>query len=236
MPVHHLNIDLAQIEVRSQDIHKLLGDEFGEVDSYTEEVIEKITSDCLRCFAPQGSYITLKALKSEDPEQIAVQGISFRTGRTIQKMLAGSEDYVFMMATAGPGPENLARELLGKGDVLEGYIADLVASALVESVANQVQDQIAEEAKQKRRKITNRYSPGYCKWDVIEQQKLFSLFPENCCGISLGDSSLMWPIKSVSALLGMGRSVSYQEYTCEICSMKDCVYRKTRTQGSGSTS
>ena len=160
MPVHHLNIDPAQTEIRPQDIHKLLGDEFGEVDSYTEEVIEKITADCLRCLAPQGSYIALKALKSEDPEQIAVQGISFHTGRTIRKMLSGSEDYVFMMATAGPGPETLARELLEKGDVLEGYIADLVASALVESVANQVQDHIAEGAKQNKRKSTNLDSPG----------------------------------------------------------------------------
>jgi len=101
----------------------------------------------------------------------------------------------------------------------------------VESVANQVQDHIRQLADQSGLKITNRYSPGYCKWDVSEQQKLFQLFPENCCGITLSESSLMSPIKSISAVLGIGSSVAYQEYTCEICSMKECLYRKTRNQG-----
>ena len=145
-------------------------------------------------------------------------------------MLAGSESYVFLIATAGPGPETMARELLENGEFLEGYITDLVASALVESVANHLQDHIRQLAGQSGLKITNRYSPGYCKWDVSEQQNLFKLFPENCCGITLSQSSLMSPIKSISAVLGMGSSVAYQEYTCEICSMKKCLYRKTGNQ------
>jgi hypothetical protein len=229
MPVTQLQIDNSKISVFPGDIQKLLGDEFGVVDSYTEELIEKIITECRNCMDPQGSFIQVKALSSEISDQISIDGSSFHTGRTIKKMLAGSEQYVFLIATAGPGPETLARELLEKGDFLEGYIADMVASAIVESVANQVQDQIAQLAGQSGLEISNRYSPGYCKWDVSEQQKLFKLFPEDCCGISLSDSSLMSPIKSISAVLGMGNSVRYQEYTCEICSMKECLYRKTRS-------
>jgi len=236
MSFHLLTIDQTQIKIQPGDIKALLGDEFGEVDSYTAEVIDKIISDCRACMSPCGSFMEVEALKTEASEQIFIEDSSFQTGRTIHKMLAGSETYVFLLATAGPGPETMARELLEKGEFLEGYIADLVASALVESVANQVQEHIRKLARQRGLKITNRYSPGYCKWDVSEQQKLFELFPENCCGITLSESSLMSPIKSVSAVLGMGRSVNYQEYTCEICSMKDCVYRKTRNQGIPSTS
>ncbi len=231
MQAHLLNIDTSNITILQSDIIPLLGDEYGVVDSYTGEVIDKIISECIECMVPQGSFTQAKALKTEASEQITIEDISFQTGRTINKMLAGSETYVFLIATAGPGPETMARDLLKKGEFLEGYIADLVASALVESVANQVQDHIRQLAGQGGLKITNRYSPGYCKWDVGEQQKLFKLFPENCCGITLNDSSLMSPIKSVSAVLGIGSSVVYQEYTCEICSMKECLYRKTRNQG-----
>jgi len=231
MSFHLLNIDHTQINIQPEDIKSLLGDEFGVVDSYTGEVIDKIISECRECMSPQGSFTQIEVLKTEDSEQISIEDSSFQTGRTINKMLAGSETYVFLIATAGPGPETMARELLAKGEFLEGYIADMVASALVESVANQVQYHIRQLAVQSGLKITNRYSPGYCKWDVSEQQKLFKLFPENCCGITLSNSSLMSPIKSVSAVLGMGHSVAYQEYTCEICSMKECLYRKTRNQG-----
>ncbi|MCK7538940.1 MAG: hypothetical protein MZV63_52410 [Marinilabiliales bacterium] len=46
--------------------------------------------------------------------------------------------------------------------------------------------------------ITNRFSPGYCGWDVAEQHKLFSFFKDNFCGITLTESALMNPVKSVS--------------------------------------
>ena len=41
---------------------------------------------------------------------------------------------------------------------------------------------------------TNRFSPGYCGWHVNEQKLLFSLLPDNVCGITLNSSALMYPI------------------------------------------
>jgi hypothetical protein len=225
-----LNIDTSKLTILQHDIILLLGDEYGAVDSYTGELIDTCISACRKVMSPQAGFIQFKAIKTDASGQLFIEDSSFQTGRAIKKMLAGAETYVFLIATAGPGPETLARELLEKGEFLEGYITDMVASTLVESVANQLQDHIRQLAAQRGLKITNRYSPGYCKWDVSEQQKLFKLFPENCCGISLSESSLMSPIKSISAVLGIGHSVAYQEYTCEICSMKECLYRKTGNQ------
>ena len=74
--------------------------------------------------------------------------------------------------------------------------------------------------------ITNRYSPGYCGWDVSEQQKLFFLLPENCCGIRLTDSSLMLPIKSVSGVIGVGKTVRKTAYKCAVCDKEDCYLRR----------
>ena len=77
-------------------------------------------------------------------------------------------------------------------------------------------------------KITNRYSPGYCGWDVSEQKKLFKILPEKFCGIELTDSCLMHPIKSVSGIIGIGKSVKFNEYTCNLCDEADCLYRNLR--------
>ncbi|MGB5263413.1 MAG: vitamin B12 dependent-methionine synthase activation domain-containing protein, partial [Lutimonas sp.] len=73
--------------------------------------------------------------------------------------------------------------------------------------------------------ITNRYSPGYCDWKVVDQQKLFSFFPENFCGVSLSETSLMRPIKSVSGIVGIGKNVNYLSYICDKCKNLGCVYR-----------
>ena len=231
MQTHLLNIDTSNITILKSEIIPLLGDEYGVVDPYTEEVIDKCISSCRKTMSPQGGYTKVKALKSDSVSEISIDGTNFKVGKTVKKMLAGSELYAFFLVSAGSGPESLARVLMEKGEFLEGYIVDLVASAIAESLANQVQDQIQQMAGESGLKITNRYSPGSCNWHVREQQRLFKLFPEKFCGITLSDSSLMSPIKSVSALIGMGSSVTYQEYTCEICPLTACLYRNTRNQG-----
>jgi hypothetical protein len=60
---------------------------------------------------------------------------------------------------------------------------------------------------------------------VADQHKLFSFFPANCCGISLTDSALMHPIKSVSGIIGLGKEVKFREYTCDLCSQVECFHR-----------
>ena len=70
--------------------------------------------------------------------------------------------------------------------------------------------------------ISYPYSPGYCGWKVSDQQILFSLLPNQPCGVSLTASSLMCPIKSVSGVVGIGRQMTRQKYGCELCGKKDC--------------
>jgi len=103
----------------------------------------------------------------------------------------------------------------------------------VEAAADIMQDNLLKEMISADKKITNRYSPGYCGWDVAEQQKLFQLMPDNFCGVKLNDSSLMDPEKSVSGFIGIGENVRYNPYTCGLCDMKDCIYRKLKVKRIG---
>jgi hypothetical protein len=51
---------------------------------------------------------------------------------------------------------------------------------------------------------------------------------ERPCGVTLTDSSLMLPIKSVSGVIGVGPDVKKMDYTCGLCSFADCFRRKKR--------
>jgi len=214
------------------ELPELLGHLTGKgetIDQHTLDVTKKLISDCRKVMEPKGGYVVLDAIPVQNPGEITIPGLSFQTGKTIVKMVKGSELFVFFVATAGPGPEKMAKTLMEEAQYLEAYITDLIASTLAEATAQYVHDHIKETWAAKGLKISNRYSPGYCGWKVDEQQKLFSLFPEGSCGITLSSSSLMSPIKSVSAFVGVGPDVSFRDYTCELCSMKDCTFRKTRT-------
>jgi hypothetical protein len=220
----------SDIHVNPEDIIRLLGGQEGSVDTYASALVDQYIEKCRKVMSPSAGYVLIESLEPESAEQIAIEGIHFQTGNIVHKMLRHSEIYALFLVTAGPEPESLARDLLEKGEYLEGYITDLVASAMVDSLADQIHDQIRKMAASTNMKVTNRYSPGYCSWDVAEQQKLFKLFPENSCGISLSESSLMSPVKSISGIVGIGPNVKFNEYTCEICPMKTCHFRKAKNQ------
>ena len=224
---HSVEIDLAHIQMDKEDIFRILSHQNAHVDSHSRDLVDRYMKQVLNEAAPRGAYGRWNAMELANADEIEVEGLRFRTGKIIRKMLQGAALYAFFIATAGKGPEMLSRKLMEEGNYLEGFIVDLIASFLVDAVADQLHMLIRTEASSLGMKVTNRYSPGYCSWDVSEQQKLFSLFTRNNCGISLSPSSLMSPIKSVSGLIGIGDSVRYREYICDICSMKECQFRKT---------
>lgn len=230
MEMELLNIDRNQISIEAADLLSLLGNSGEEMDQHTLELIEKYIIECKEIMSPMGGYALFDVESDGDgpelKEEVEIDGIRFHIGKILKRMLRNSKRYAFFAVTAGPEPEALSKSLFEKSHFLEGYIVDLIGSGIVDALADQMHRQINNHAAAQGMRATNRYSPGYCSWNVAEQQKLFGLLPENCCGISLSDSSLMQPIKSISGIIGMGADVKFQDYTCEICSMKDCQYRK----------
>ncbi|MGQ9620228.1 MAG: vitamin B12 dependent-methionine synthase activation domain-containing protein [Bacteroidales bacterium] len=161
-------------------------------------------------------------------ETIWVGGIEFKTGKIISSGLGMSEMIAVFACTAGQWISDRAKELIESKDYLKGYIFDIAGSEIVEAAATLTEEKLRELVAKESLKITNRYSPGYCGWNVSEQHKLFSLLPDNFCGIKLMESSLMVPIKSISGMIGIGHGVKYHPYPCSICDAKKCIYRKLK--------
>jgi len=223
-----IRVDKAAVRIDEVELLRLLGEQPGMTDAHTSRLVEHYIRECIQISSPAAAFILVEAAGSETPGRIAIRGRVFDTGKIVHKMLRNAEYYAFFLVTAGPEPETLARSLMNSGNYLEGYLADLAASALVESVADQLEEEVRKLSTAYGLSTTNRYSPGYCSWDVSEQHKLFGLFPEGCCGISLLESSLMIPVKSVSGIMGIGKRVDYHAYPCRPCPMKNCPYRKER--------
>ena len=157
---------------------------------------------------------------------ISAGGQEFNVGKTVCKELEGSDRLFIFVCTAGKIISEKSAKLLKGEDPVLGYIFDVLGSTIVEAAADRMQIILQHEIKKEGNNITNRYSPGYCNWPVSEQHKLFSLFNGIACDVTLTPSALMHPIKSVSGIIGIGPDVKYREYQCELCSSKNCVYRK----------
>lgn len=163
-----------------------------------------------------------------DKHSISTGELLFKIGRTVNKMLSNSTRVALFVCTAGQKISDRISAFAASGLITESYIADVIGTMIVEKAMDRIQDELKQEMEKQGLSITNRYSPGYCEWKITEQNKLFSLLPGNYCGITLTESSLMVPVKSVSGFIGIGEKVVFNDYVCDLCSSVHCMYRNRR--------
>jgi hypothetical protein len=209
-------------------IESLLGYPEGNLPEPIPEVIHSIMEKAPEHTDIRGGYLIMNQFEIREKRHIRVDGLEFHPTQAIAHQVSSAEKLAFIMVTAGEGITTWSQRELTQGDPMAGYIIDLIGSEIVVAALDRMQEELAARVGQEGFKITNRYSPGDCGWPVTDQQKLFSLFPENFCGISLSESSLMHPIKSVSGIIGIGQHVRKTAYACDLCEMETCVYRYRR--------
>lgn len=149
----------------------------------------------------------------------------FKIGRTIAGELKNSSAIVFFICSAGKTISEEADRQLKSDDPVYGYVLNILGSAITEAIGDKIQHRIKIQASGNQLKITNRYSPGYCHWNVADQHKLFALFGEKTGGVRLTESALMQPVKSISGVIGMGAEVEFHDYQCKLCDLPNCFYR-----------
>jgi hypothetical protein len=220
------DVSAAKIDVQELEIIKLLQLTDNTVDDHTLQSIR----DCMRqsqdFYAPEAVYTIVPAnIIDTSKGSVDVGGTSFLTEKMITRQLQNS-DYVALFAcTIGNRMEKRIHELFDATDFLEAYLFNLIGSEAADCLAALVHSEIQRVASADGLNATNRFSPGYCKWDVAEQHKLFGFFPDNATPIQLTDSALMNPVKSVSGIVGIGKDAQYKPYQCKACEEGYCIYR-----------
>ena len=217
-----LNLDVVQIE-------SVIGYKQGESHETISELISEILKESEMICTVKAEYIIYNDVHFNDVgKTVAINNLVFNIKKIVYSQIKKSESIAIFLCTAGEEIGTRSRKSMKDGDLLRGYIYDVVGSEIVEAAADLMQGELEKAMISSMKKITNRYSPGYCGWDVAEQHKLFTLVPNNYCGIRLNESALMDPIKSVSGFIGIGMNVKSNSYTCKLCDMKDCIYRSIK--------
>jgi hypothetical protein len=118
---------------------------------------------------------------------------------------------------------------------------DFAVAAMLDSVASAAADKLAELVQdQYRRSLETaghlggdmavlRYSPGYCGWHISGQGKLFDYLQPEQIGVSLSETFLMQPLKSVSGVIIAGPATIHDfpnNYSfCTMCETQGCRAR-----------
>ena len=209
-------------------IEEAMGYERGQSPEPFPDMIDFAFSQCVDLCDIKGILLVSENFSTNKIGVIILEGVTFNVGKKIVRQLKNTSGGALFIGTAGAGIGERSKRLMASGDMIEGYIFDVIGSVTVEAAIDKIQDSFECELTNSGMKITNRYSPGYCGWALSEQERFFALFPNNFCNIQLSDSCLMSPIKSVSGVIGFGTNVRKTVYECQMCELETCIYRKIR--------
>lgn len=153
-------------------------------------------------------------------------------GHDIEELLATCDQAVFMAATLGSAMDTEVKRLSIQdlGDML---IFDAVCNAAIEAVADAFQEELRLEFNRQGRYLSDRFSCGYGDLSIsIQHQFCEALDTRRKIGLFVNASSLLLPLKSITAIIGISKEKQQKRITgCEYCDLKDtCLLRKGGTR------
>lgn len=193
--------------------------------------IDLLTENAQGLLKPQLSYRILEVAEVKRGNIQLSDGTCFKSPK-LARALAGAETVCCFLATVGPAVDMEIQSLMQRRRFADAYVLDAMGSMSAENVVEQFYQRMARKQKEKDAAVTLRFSPGYCDWPIQQQRPLFRLFAKtDTPDVSLNDSCLMTPSKSVSGLFGFlppgakGPPAAYNP--CRSCAKRDCIARRS---------
>lgn len=222
------NIDLNEIQLKAENVEQAMHhDPDNPTGPFSELIREAIDEVEAYCEIKGGFVIVDNPQFIKEGRLIKLADQEIHPKQIVYGFLSKSEAVAVFTCTAGKVGE-WSKELMAQGDLLKGYAVDVVGNEIVERAMDVIEARLKEEISNRDYSITTRYSPGYCNWDVREQHKIFSFFPQKFCGVNLMPSGLMKPMKTISGIIGLGRNVKAKGYSCSACEDEICIYRNVK--------
>ncbi len=144
-----------------------------------------------------------------------------------------AEGLTLFAVTVGGNVSDRIADLFASGEYATGGSLDAAASEAAELAAEHMTRTVlagfrhAGRAARETRAL--RYSPGYCGWSLTGQRALFEALAPGAIGITLGESCLMDPVKSISGVVVVGPARIHEfpdDYGfCRECETHECRER-----------
>jgi hypothetical protein len=151
----------------------------------------------------------------------------------VDQIFKKADSLALFTLTIGEKISSEIEKLFKTSEFALGGVLDAVASAGTDKTADCMESHyfklLKKKGKVKPKAVIARYSPGYCGWHMSGQKKLFEFLHPQDIGITLLDSYLMRPLKSISGVMVVGdKKIHIFEDTypfCSQCKTRSCKDR-----------
>lgn len=185
-------VDKRKIAINDNELSARL----GRVCSHTDPELFRVYEALLREAEPKYAF---RRVKLAYPTENSVDlGFSVSESAALIKNLCGCKEAFVVACTLGIEVDRLIARL-SKTSRAEAFIFDGMASALTEAVTDVMESEITEGLA-----TAPRFSPGYADFSIECQPSLLDFLGAPVyLGITVGESCLMTPMKTVTAIIGI---------------------------------
>ena len=205
------------------EVLRYMGCPAEKADPETRTLVKTCAREMEAAARPRWTGRVLDITLEEDG--VRLEGGLLLPGRDLRKHLEGCERAAVFCATLSAQADALIRRWESR-DMLRALALDCCATAGVEQVCDQVEQEI--ESQFPGCSFPFRFSPGYGDFS-IEHQRDFSrlLDTPRKIGLTVTESCLLAPIKSVTAVIGLSpEKQDCHRKGCEECGKTDCNFRR----------
>lgn len=209
--------------VNRREIQRYAGiqEELPALTALLEETLDEVTP-----------LLTGKVCWSEFPVSGTDSGLDLgfteSDSEALKRNLAGCERVVVFAATLGLGLDRLIARY-GYLSPAKMLMLQAIGAERIEALCDVFCEKIRQDAAQNGLYPVPRFSPGYGDLPLQIQNDIFRVL--DCprkIGLTLNESLLMSPSKSVTAIVGLSPCAgSHPKSSCSRCSKTDCIYRRT---------
>lgn len=198
---------------------------FSEIFRYASADTESLPM-LKECISEAESVLTYKVCYEEfdvkiDGDLVITSAFS-TTSSALAKNLSGCRKILIFGATIGVGFDRLIAKY-GSISPSKAILFQGLGAERIEALC----DAFCKDMEKEYGGLFPRFSPGYGDFDISCQKEIFqSLDLAKKIGLTLNESLLMSPSKSVTAIIGIGSNCKKTDSACRACKKIDCSFRK----------
>lgn len=213
------------MKVNSHEVYRYLGFGNTEPDDRTKELIRTVIEELIGVSRPRCFYRAFPlTLLPEDTVDFSCFKVK---SKNLSENLGDCDQVILFAATIGTGADLLIRRY-SRLEMSRAVVLQAAGAAMIEAYCDEENERLKLKFQKEGYSLRPRFSPGYGDFSLSAQRELTQVLEaERRVGITLTDSFQMIPSKSVTAVIGAGRTENKSETEgCEVCGNKNCSYRR----------
>ena len=190
-----------ELVISSKEILRYLGYGREAVPETDQSLIGRCREQVKKVMAGKACYSRFPVVCMENGRIQMPYGVI--ESRHLSRNIAGCREIYIFAATIGAAFDRLLIRTRHTS-MAESAVLQACGAAAIEAVCDALNDKLRREAGAEGKTLRSRYSPGYGDLALENQKGVFAVLnPPKYIGLSLMDTMIMSPEKSVTAIIGI---------------------------------